>query len=524
MSPSAAYMRDYRRRKKLEKQLVPVEYEAPTDPAEVRNAFATWCEAHLKIPAGHKDEGKPFIIPTFALDYIQDAVQHRESLLCIARKNAKSAIIAAYILCRLNGALRIRGYRAGICSVSREKAVELYDQCKAIASFSNLRGIEFRRSPHHILGSTGKVDFLSADRSAGHASGFDDAIIDELGLIPERKRDLINGLRSSVSARNGRFIALSILGDSPFTREMIERKHLPTTSVHIYQSKLNCAIDDLDAWKQSNPGLGTIKSLEYMRDESARCITNPADESSFRAFDLNQPLHPTREMICSVTQYERCIVEDLPSRSDRCFIGLDIGGSNSMSAAVVVFLDTFRVETYCAFGGVPNLYERGKADGVGDLYARMQSHNELTVYANSRITPVHEFIRDVFDKLGNTRILALGADRYRKSEVIDALDRANKFCNVIWRGQGASATADGSHDVRAFQKAIQSQKFKMQKSLAWINAITESSVRYDVAGNPALDKRRNNSRIDVLQAGVIAAGLTALHTHQNDDSYTLRLV
>ena len=40
-------------------------------------------------------------------------------------------------------------------------------------------------------------------------------------------------------------------------------------------------------------------------------------------------------------------------------------------------------------------------------------------------------------------------------------------------------------------------------------AIAESSVRYDVAGNPALSKQRHLGRIDALQAGVIAVGLAA---------------
>ena len=35
------------------------------------------------------------------------------------------------------------------------------------------------------------------------------------------------------------------------------------------------------------------------------------------------------------------------------------------------------------------------------------------------------------------------------------------------------------------------------------SAIAESAIRYDAAGNPALDKDRQQSRIDVLQAAVI---------------------
>ena len=49
-------------------------------------------------------------------------------------------------------------------------------------------------------------------------------------------------------------------------------------------------LDDEAGWHAANPGLAVgIKDLEYMRHESQRALTTPADASSFRAYDLNQP-------------------------------------------------------------------------------------------------------------------------------------------------------------------------------------------------------------------------------------------
>ena len=96
---------------------------------------------------------------------------------------------------------------------------------EGIALASDLSGLRFLRSPApgRVESATGTVDILSADRSAGHASGFDDAIVDELGLFQERDRALVNGMRSSTSAKDGRFLALSIQGDAPFTKELTYR-------------------------------------------------------------------------------------------------------------------------------------------------------------------------------------------------------------------------------------------------------------------------------------------------------------
>lgn len=503
-------MRDYRRRKRIEKlaetesELQPIDNLQSSKP--IGSQLHQWTLENLKVPHGHANAGMPMELPEYAVEFLNDAMDHRESLLSVGRKNAKSAIIACYLIARLIGSIRIKGYRGGVCSVSREKAGELFLQCSDICKASNIDTITFRQSPKHMISPSGTVDFLSADRSAGHASGFDDAICDELGLLQERDRTLVNGLRSSVSARNGRFIAISILGDSPLTREMLDRKHLDTTCVHLYQSNEQCSINDEEAWYESNPTLGSIKSLEYMRDEANRCMFSPADERAFRAFDLNQPYSATREMICDLTSYRNNCTDTPMPRSDRCVIGVDLGGSNSMTAAVIGYLGTGRVETYAAFGGNPPLSMRGSADGVGGLYDLMQDRGELRVYEGYRVTPVEAFIQDVFDQLGKVEIVALGADRYRAAEMVQALERIHRKPPIVWRGVGAGQYADGSYDVRAFQRAILNATFSMRESLAWANAITESSIRYD-HGNPALDKKRHHSRIDILQAAVIMAGL-----------------
>ena len=139
----------------------------------------------------------------------------------------------------------------------------------------------------------GSVEFLSADKTAGHASGFDVAFVDEMGLMPAKGRDLVAGLLSSVSAKDGRLIAISVLGDSPLTAELVRRKARPAVAVHVYQAPKGCALDDEAAWHAANPGLASgIKSVAYMRDMSDRAAALPSEQSNFRAFDLNQPGAP----------------------------------------------------------------------------------------------------------------------------------------------------------------------------------------------------------------------------------------
>ena len=482
---------------------------APVDwPAAPAEAVAEWSRTTLKVPPGHPNAGEPMELPPFGVAFLADALTHSESALLVARKNAKSAVVGIYVLARLVGPLRTPGYRAGIVSVNREKASELWRQCEEIAAASGLEGLRFWRAPRAITSSTGRVDVLSADRSAGHASGFDDAIVDELGLLKERSRDLVNGLRSSVSARGGRFIALSITGDSPFTREMIERADDPSTAVHLYAAELDAALDDEAAWYAANPGLGTVKSVEYMRDASRRALASPPDQASFRAYDLNTPQDPSREMITAATDWASCTVqeEELPARDGPVCVGFDLGGSSSMTCAVAVWPRSGRMEAWGAFGSIPELADRSKADGQGNLYVRMRLRGELAVF-EGRVTPAAAFLQDIAARLAGEDVVAAGADGYRRAEAIDALAAAGVQWPMHWRRQGPGATADGSADVRAFQRLVLARKVRVKESLLLASAIAESSIRRDVNGNPALDKSRANGRIDALSAAVIACGL-----------------
>lgn len=261
----------------------------------------------------------------------------------------------------------------------------------------------------------------------------------------------------------------------------------------------------------ANPGLASgIKSRSYMVDASRKAIAVPADASLFRAYDLNQPLNPSKESICQPTEWTACETASLPPRQGGCVVGFDLGGSSSMTALAVLWTATGRLEVWGAFPDTPDLLERGRADAVGGLYEQMAARGELRTYPG-RVTPVADFLRDCADRLAGEWVVAAGADRYRRAEVETALEDAGLDWQMEWRGQGASAGADGSHDVRAFQRLVLSGRLKVAESLLLRSAVASSELRYDSAGNPALDKRKARARIDALSAAVIAAGLGEMY-------------
>ena len=328
--------------------------EAPSDKAE---AIFEWARDKLIVPPGHpKKEGSPMVIPEYGRLFLRDALaaETHEALLCLGRKNAKSAIVAVLVLAYLAGPLKHDGFRAGVASISKEKAHELRAQIEAISKSSNLKGLRFwraRTAPAITSEAGGSVDILSADNNAGAAGSYDLAIIDEIGLLKERSRGLVSSMRSAVSAKGGKFLSLSIHGDGPFVDEVLERKGAAGLAVHHYFAPEGCALDDEAAWHASNPGLACgIKQIEHMRAGAARVAVTRADEPEFRAVELNIPGAPGSEMIFSLAEWQQCVVseDDLPPRTGQCCVGFDLGGSSSMTALAAVWPNG-RVEAWGAF-------------------------------------------------------------------------------------------------------------------------------------------------------------------------------
>ena len=493
-----AYQRDYmRRRRAAKREAARSPVVVPPLPDDPVGALASWAAATLKVPPGHPLAGQPMALPEFAVSFLRDGWGAHESALAVARKNSKSACLAVLALGFLAGPLRIAGWRGAIASISKEKASELRGQVAAIAEASGLTEINIRRSPYLgvIQSTTGTLETLSSDRTAGHSSSFDLVCIDETGLMPERARELLAGLRSSVSAKGGRVIHISVRGDSPLFRDVLDN---PANVCHVYAAPAGCAIDDRDAWAAANPGLGTIKQTAYMEAEVERIAGAPGDEPSFRAFDLNEALSPTRQMIFSPDDLRGCFTADPPPREGPAFLGLDFGEATSGTAAAAIWPATGRVETWLAFGDVPDLATRGRRDDAP--YLQMERRGELPTYAG-RVVPVASFLAD----LAGSRVAGAAADSYKDSEALDFLDRAGTRWPIQFRRVGAGK--DGGRDVRALQRLTIQRRLQMAENLSLVTAISKSTVRYDGNGNPGLDRANSRGRIDVLSAAVIAAGL-----------------
>ena len=484
--------------------------EQPSDPAA---EVAAWSAKRLKVPVGHDREGQPMELPRFAVRFLEAVLEPEcfAGYLLVSRKNSKSASLACLVLAHLaDGApLRQPGFRCAIVSITKVKAAELKQQCQDIAEASGLRGLTFKKSPApgRIESRWGSCEVLSAADYEGHASGFNLVLIDELGLLPERFRGLIAGLRSSLVAKRGRMVCLSIMGDSPFTQEAIALKGHPGIVVHHYAGLEGCEIDDPKQLEAANPGISAgILRLEDLVRDARLAKRNPADQTFFRAHHLNQQLSSSKELIVTVDDWKRCLVSpfDLPPREGRCVIGLDPGGSSSLSSICILF-DNQRAEFHSALPATPGLAARGQSDGVGGLYVEAERRSELRVYSG-RVTNVADFLAGVIHGLHDCEIVAGASDRYRKSEVLEILEDPKTGADFEWIFSAMGSGERGSSDVRAFQKLVLTAGIKATPSLLFASGLSSAVIKRDGNSNPSLE-RSGRARIDLVSAAVLAAGV-----------------
>ncbi len=285
--------------------------------------------------------------------------------------------------------------------------------------------------------------------------------------------------------------------------EMIERGE-----VSVHAAPVDCSLDDEAALLAANPAVSYgVKSLKKLRKLAASAAQTPGDEADFRRLELNAPIGAGTDPIISAVEMQRCMAREVAPRRGRCVVGLDLGGSRAMTAAAALWPATGRLEVYAAVPAFPPLADRGKSDGVGPLYTVLHAQGELW-QCGDLVSDIPQFFKRVSRELHGVDVAEVGADRYRQKEAEQAIKDAGLRWRPVWRGTGASKTADGSADVRSFERLAIAGGLSLATGARLLaSAVKDSKIRRDPGGNPALCKQNNSGRIDALAAATIAAGL-----------------
>nr|WP_255598945.1 terminase TerL endonuclease subunit [Hasllibacter sp. MH4015] len=470
----------------------------------------------LRIPEG-PNAGKPVNLAPFQRQFIEGAMADdtANAVLSIGRGNGKSAITAGLALGGLLGVWDRQPRREIIAAArTRDQGRIIWDFVAGFAATlpPDLQSrLIYRRAPRLEIEFEGDggghvLRVIAADGKSALGGAPTMAILDERGhWALDRGDELEHALLSGLGKRDGRafLISTSASDDThPFSRWIDDP--LPGSYVQEHRPAPGLPADDAESLLIANPGAphGIGGSLEWLKAQAKRAIARGGSSlTSFRLYNRNERVSgEARDLLITLDEWLNCETDILPPREGGVVIGIDLGGSASMTAAAFYWPQTGRLECLGTFPTMPSLLDRGQSDGVAGRYVEMQERGELTVLGDKTV-PVAPWLAEVMRQVDGQQVIAITMDRYKQAELSEALNRAGVRAPCVWRGQGFR---DGGEDCERFRRAAFDGLVKARPSLLLRSAFADAVCLRDPANNLKLAKARSTGRIDAAAASVLA--------------------
>lgn len=484
------------------------------NPADLAIAFLEL----LKIPEG-KMAGQPIKLAEFQRRFVRGALAEGVMIgvLSIGRGNAKTALSAGLSLAALMGIWDDQPKREIIFAArNRDQARTAFQFLVGFIEglpedeqelFTIRRGSKLEVEYEGNGGGLARVIAADGKSILGGAPTL--ALMDERAAWEREKGDnLENAILSGLGKRDGRALIISTSAPddaNTFSRWLDEPP--PGTHVQEHRPAFGLPADDLASLLEANPGAteGIGSTPDWLLAQARRAIARGGSAlSSFRNLNRNERVSTEdRSVLITVDEWLAAEVDpdQLPERSGPCILGVDLGGSRSMSAAAMYWPDTGRLEALGTFPGAPTLADRGAADGVSGRYVEMQERGEMSVMGDATVPP-GPWLAEIVRKLDGAEVACIVGDRFRHAEFVEAMQAAGLGrVPFIWRGFGWK---DGSEDIERFRRALFDGEVKVTPSLLLRSAFSEAIVLLDPANNAKLAKGRSLGRIDAAAASVLA--------------------
>ncbi|MEO3415733.1 terminase TerL endonuclease subunit [Roseovarius sp. CAU 1744] len=470
----------------------------------------------LKIPEGPK-AGEPLKLAPFQKQFVKGALVDgvNVAVLSIGRGNAKTALSAGIALGACMGKWDDQPRREIIIAArTRDQGRIAFDFVVGfIRSLSEEVQQQFtiRRSPRLEIEYDGDagghfIRVIAADGKTALGSAPTLVLMDERGHWQADQGDALeHALLSGLGKRGGRALIISTSAPDdghPFSVWLDEET--PGVYRQEHRPAPGLPADDLDSLKEANPGAiaGIGSSLEWLQGQARRAIARGGSTlTSFRLYNRNERVSgETRDVLITVDEWLACETGELPDRGGQVVVGIDLGGSASMTAAAFYWPETGRLEALGTFPGKPGLADRGANDGVGSRYIEMHERSELSTLGDQTV-PIAPWLIEVMRQVEGEDVAALVTDRYKQSELGEAIDKAGIRAPVIWRGFGFK---NGGEDCERFRRAAYDGKVQTAPSLLLRSAFADAVCLRDPANNLKLAKARSTGRIDAAAATVLA--------------------
>lgn len=477
-------------------------------------------ERYCSVPEG-AHVGRPMRLLEFQRRFILDIYDNpagtSRAYLSIARKNGKSATIAALALAHLVGPEAKLNSQIISGAQSRDQAGIIYKLAEKMVNLNpELRKlVRSVPSSKMLVGLPMNVEFRSISAEAKTAHGLSPvvAILDEVGQVQGPRDEFVEAIETSQGAHeHPLLIAISTQAatDADMFSQWLDdaaQSHDPRIVAHVHAAPEGCDLMDRSAWSAANPALGAFRSEQDMEVFASRALRLPSSENSFRWLFLNQRIEATAPFI-SRGVWEACSAPPLPLEGIPVYGGLDLSATTDLTALVLIGQVDGVWQVHPHFWlPADGLREKARVDRVPyDLW-----HDQGLLMAAPGASVDYEYVashlRGLFDLLD---IQKLAFDRWGFKHLRPWLLKAGFGDDEIAArftefGQGMQSMSPA---LRELEGAILNGRLAHGGHPVLTMCMAGAVVRSDPAGNRKLDKSRSRSRIDgaVALAMAIAAG------------------
>lgn len=477
----------------------------------------------LKVPSGVgkggrlrlRDWQKDLIRCTFDPINEDGTRRVRRGLWSMARKNGKTAIVAALLLCALVGPLAQLNGEVYSAATDRNQAAiiykmasqmiamdeELSQMCKCVDTQKRI--VCYHLNAYYVA--------LSADAHRQHGANPHFVIYDELAQAKDR--ELYDVLSTSFDAQpNALLLVISTQSSDPTSimSELADDAILQEKGMledpYFFGMVFRLDVpDDKDAaaalvwdetqWFEANPALDDFKLLQGMRSQAVKAKRNPAAAAAFKNLHLNMRVDGAASFVNS-EDWRACegFVDDARLIDVAGAGGLDLSGRRDLTSLVLLFDlgDEIAVRSWF-WTPEEGLDERSKMDGA--QYRLWSEQGHLTVIPG----PVIDYSRVASDIVAIRKrynISQIAFDRWRIAEFGRELTKAGLDEEALPMAPHGQGFKDMGPAVDDLADLVVLRKLRHGGNPVLTYCMANVKVVSDPADNRKFDKRKKNKRID----------------------------
>lgn len=484
-------------------------------------------ERYCYVPSG-KHVGKPIKLLEFQRQFVLAVYDNpagtSRAYLSIARKNGKTALIAAIVLAHLVGPEARINSQIISGARSREQAALVFELAEKMVRLNpDLNKIvKVIPSTKRIIGLTMNVEYKAISAEAGTAHGLSPvvAILDEVGQVKGPKDAFVEAIITAQGAHDAPLL-LAISTQAATDADLFsvwlddaEKSKDPRIVSRLYTAPDGCDIQDREAWAAANPAMGEFRSVRDLEDFAAIAARNPADENSFRWLFLNQRIEANAPFV-SRGVWAACAGPADDLRGVPVYGGLDLSEARDLTSCVFIGRrdSVWHVQPTFWLPG-DGLAEKARSDRAPyDVW-----HREGYLQTAHGRSVDYEFVAHwAASQFERYDIRKIAFDRWNWRHFKPWLLKAGLSESLIDAvfvpfGQGFQSISPALRDLEsALLNGSIAHGGHPVMNMCAMNAVVQS----DPAGNRKLSKSKSTGRIDGMVALTMAIGVASADAPDN---------